>query len=347
MGEHLTTTPDSRDRAASGWPGLRYGELEKLLVAQTGGDQRSVLARFRNLRQMPFPDAIKTGTGNKVEYDLPRVLALSTVFELGAMTIPQSQAVAIVRDTWPELVRGLVAAAVELGHLDRPRGMPRDATAIVTILPDGFAPAGAPAATASWKSVDGKEGHESVISLRVDCRASLARIVEHVPGSSDGRALALALADLDRTFGWSPGDVPHRGATRDLFAGASFLDRGPYLERAAALLRVAVVQTGEKTPLAALRGRSMRSAQNLLDYLGKPSPVDVWKGEIGTEEGRPRLKHLLAAVAEDVGLEPVEKWPATITGTAISPAAQAAALIQRATAIEKLKQHEEAMTTGG
>lgn len=327
---------------------MRYGDLEQMLVEQTGGDQRSVLGRFRNLRQMPFPDAIRTGTGNKVEYDLPRVIALCVAFELGAMMIPQSQAVAIVRDTWPEIIRGFIAAAVELGLMARPGGMPADATALVKILPDGFAPSGGPAATASGRSEWDGGDQGTGASVHIDCEASLSSIRDHVEeGSRDSKDTTRAFADLDRTFGWSKGVVPHRASARDLFDGTSFLDRGPYLERATAFLRIAVPLPGEKTPLVQRRRRSRRSAQNLLDYLGRPSPIDAWKGEIGTEDGRPRLKHLLAAVGEAVGLDPVEQWPATILGTTTpSPAEEASALIERVIALEKSKRSDEVMAAG-
>ncbi len=328
--------PGRQSATASAWPSMRYGELEQLLVELTGGDKRSVLGRFRNLRQLPFPDAIKIGTGNHVEYDLPRVLAFCAVYEINALLIPQSHAVALVRDSWPELVRGFIAGAVDLGIAERPREMPDDISALVSILPDGFAPEDQAANTAaSLALTTAPDG--TVAELRVDCAALMtlvARRLKRAAGSSDS---VLAFRDLDQSFGWSLGSVPHRASVADMFSGTSFLDRGPYLERAAAFLRIAATlpTTDDKRPA---RGRSVRAAQNLLDYLARPVPIDEWKGEIGTEDGRPRLKHFLAAVGMAAGLTPPIPWPETILATAGgSPSMAATEFIERAATIERAK----------
>lgn len=329
--------PPANVVAATNWPRMRYGDLERLLVEQTGGEQRSVVARFRNMRQMPFPDAIRTGTGNRVEYDLPRVLALSTAFELGALLVPQSHAVAIVRDAWPELVRGFLAAAVALGVMQRPNNMPMGMSAHVAVLSDGFAAAEDPVATAANLGTDKGGTTDAGSHLRIDCSKMLSLIMFHLEDSA-GRPdeAGLALADLDRTFGWSKGTVPHRGSAKDLFEGTSFLDRGPYLERAAAFLRIAVERPDEEASKVQRRGRSRQAAQNLLDYFANPSPIDHWKGEIGTEDRQPRLKHLLAAVGDAAQLETLEKWPDTFLATGGStPAAEAEILIQRAAELER------------
>ncbi len=321
---------------ASAWPSMRYGDLEGLLVELSGGDKRGVLGRFRNLRQMPYPDAIKAGTGNHLVYDLPRVLAFCAAYEINALLVPQSHAVALVRDAWPELVRGFVAAAAALEVAASPEKMPKRISAIVSILPDGFAPEGQPAATASNLLLsDAADGVTA--QLRVDCAALVTVIAPWLARSGGASGSAGAFGDLDRSFGWSGGSVPHRATVVNMFAGSSFLDRGPYLERASAFLHIAATLPAKGNDRPARR-RSVKAAQNLLDYLGRPSPIDEWKGEIGTEEGRPRLKHLLAAVGGAVGLKPPVRWPETILATTGgSPSEKAAALIGKAAAIEKAK----------
>lgn len=328
-----TATGDAND--ASTWPSMRYGDLEHLLVELTGGDRRSVVGRFRNLRQMPYPDAIKTGTGNHVEYDLPRVLAFCAAFAINALLIPQSHAVRMVRDIWPELVRGFIAGAVELGAAKRPRYMPPAMSAVVSIIPDGFAPEGHTAATAA--NLPSSHGGSIVAHLRVDCGMLMAVVAPHLARAAGANGSADAFDDLDRSFGWSSGSVPLRASAADMFAGASFLDRGPYLERADAFLRIVSTLPTKDDPRPARR-HSIQSAQNLLDYLGRPSPIDEWKGEIGTEDGRPRLKHFLASVGTTAGLIPPVTWPETILATTGGSASEKAAmLIHRAFAIEKAK----------
>lgn len=338
----LAISPPDAGPAASSWPRMRFGALEDMLVELTGGEQQSVVGRFRKLRLMPFPDAISNGPGNRIEYDLARVLALCTAFELNALLIPQSHAVSIVRSTWPELVRGSIAAAVRLDILDRPEGMPPDMSSIVAIEIDGFARAGDPEATASNLTVRiaGAAQTGRTVAVRFDCAplvASLAGPPDKKTGYAD--EVHAAFRDLERTFGWSVGPIPHRALVSELLAGTSFLDRGPYLERAAAFLRIATSLMAAREAEKPVRARSHRAAQSLLDYLGRPSPIDQWKGEIGTEGGRPRLKHYLAAVGEMAGLKPKDRWPETILATtSAAPGEKAAALVDRILAAERDRQ---------
>lgn len=326
---------------ASMWPRMRYGDLEDVLVELTGGDHRSVVGRFKKLRLMPFPDAIRLGTGNRVEYDLPRVMALCTAFELNALLVPQSNAVGIVQSVWPEIVRGILAGAVERGILPRPASMPAGLSAVVAILPDGFASGSQAQATAanlpSQTRHDGEPG--MVAELRLDCGRLVELVAPRLESSSgDAAGASAAFGDLDLSFGWGAGQVPHRASVRDLFSGSSFLDRGPYLERAAAFLKIAgkLPEVDDGSPQSSTRAR--KAAQNLLDYLGRPSPIDAWKGEIGTRDGRPRLKHYLAAVGDRAGLAPPMQLPATILGTTgASPSARATALVRKALRIEAEK----------
>lgn len=321
---------------ASSWPDLRYGNLEDLLVELSGGDKRSVAGRFRNLRQMPFPDAIRTGTGNRVEYDLPRVLALSAVFEVNALLVPQAHAVAVVQGVWPELVRGFIAAAVGMGILQKPGSMPSGLSATVSILPDGFSSAVPPTMTAS--NIAGGPARieaQEAADLRVDCAGLMARLAPAIERSSGRPGAARAFGDLDRTFGWSVGSVPHRAAAAELVAGSSFLDRGPYLERADAFLRICEALPDRDDDDVPVRRRDRQAAQNLLDYLCRPSPIDAWKAEIGTDEGRPRLKHLLTAVGVAAGLKPIVLFPSTLHSTAgADPERQAQVMVKEALRLE-------------
>lgn len=342
--EDNAAQPDRGADAASAWPSMRYGDLEELLVELTGGDKRSVLGRFRNLRQLPFPDAIKIGTGNHVEYDLPRVLAFCAAYEINALLVPQSHAVTLVRDTWPELVRGLIAGAVELGIAERPKEMPKDISPVVSLLPDGFGPQDGSANTAANLPLTGEQPG-AVAELRIDCAALMAIVAPQLNRAADADGSVRAFRDLDRSFGWSRGSVPRRASVADMFAGSSFLDRGPYLERAAAFLRIAATLP-TKPDERPTRRRSVQAAQNLLDYLARPVPIDEWKGEIGTEEGRPRLKHFLAAVGSAVSLQPPIRWPETIlASTGGSPSGKAAALIDKAAAIEEAMKDKRMATT--
>jgi hypothetical protein len=324
-------------RVATSWPRMRYGELEDLLVEMTGGERTSVLARFRNLRQMPFPDAIRIGTGNRVEYDLPRILALCAAFELSALFIPQSSAVAIVRAVWPELVRGFVAAAVEAGLATRPKDMPSNLSSTVAVLIDGFAPAGTPGATASNLVLEpqGDVANAQVAGVRIECGILIALLARRLGQAVDyAEGARTAFHDLDRAFGWTPGSIPHRAAATDMDSGTSFLDIGPYIGRADAFLRIAATLKAPGDDGPADRARSRQAAQQLLDYFGNPSPIDVWKAELGTIEGAPRLKHLLAAVGKDVGLSHVP-YPDTILSSGRGSAAkQARALVEKASRLE-------------
>lgn len=334
----LEIFPPKAGPAASAWPRMRFGALEDMLVELTGGEQQSVVGRFRKLRLMPFPDAIRNGLGNRIEYDLARVLALCAAFELNALLIPQSHAVSIVRSIWPELVRGFITAAVGLDIMDRPARMPADLSSIVAIEIDGFAPAGDPEATASNLSVRVTKSATTgrTVAVRFDCAPLVASLAARMDKNAGDAAEALAaFTDLERSFGWSEGPIPHRASVSELLAGTSFLDRGPYLERAAAFLRIAATLIVTREAEKPVRARSHRAAQLLLDYLGRPSPIDQWKGEIGTEEGRPRLKHYLAAVGEMAGLKPTDRWPDTILATtSAAPDEKALALVNRILAFE-------------
>ncbi|HEX4694445.1 hypothetical protein [Sphingomonas sp.] len=314
------------------WPDLRYGDLENLLVELSGGDKRSVLGRFRNLRQMPFPDAIRTGMGNRVGYNLPRVLALCSVFELNALFIPQSHAVAIVQDIWPELVRGFISAAVELGLAVRPEQMPHGLSATVSIIPDGFASAGQPSATASLLTMEAiVEPDEEATAIRLDCAGLMALMAPTITAASrDPDEAAHAFAELNRNFGWSQRAIPQRASVAELLGGSNFLDQGPYLGRADAFLRLAASLIKARDDEAQPRRRSRTAAQRLLDYLGRPAPIDEWKGEIGTEEGRPRVKHQLAAIGELAGLNVTTKWPDVILTASASPLEDASQTIASA-----------------
>lgn len=93
--------------------------------------------------------------------------------------------------------------------------------------------------------------------------------------------------------------------------GRNFLDRGPYLNRAEALLGAPSTSFDENHPA------TRRRMQAIFDYLEDPVPIDAWKAEIGTEARAPRLKHLVHAYAVGNGLVPKKRLPDTLLNAAL------------------------------
>ena len=88
----------------------------------------------------------------------------------------------------------------------------------------------------------------------------------------------------------------------------SFLDDGPYFERALAFLEGCERRT--LTPTSRWRlGR-------LAAYLDRPAPIDAWKREVGDDERKPRLHHLLAFRAQEMGIATEKVHPETIKACA-------------------------------
>lgn len=316
----------------SKWPTLRYGALERLLMALVGADAHTVTARFRKLRLRPFPDAIRSGTGNKVQYDLPRTAAIALVFVINGLRVPQGQAVDLVSANWPECVRGLLAAAAEAGLISRPAGMPAEAGPVLIIVPGGLdngEEARGNAAARSYALHVKREGLSPAdwgAAMVVDCRIIIDAIIAEGDLADDKANMVQAFEDLDRTFGWRYGPTPLRIPVASMGAGASFLDEGPYFGRVRALFEL--VQSADPE----IRSKwATAHAERLLCYLEHPAPIDAWKPEVGTDASRPRLRHIIDAWASLFGLTTPVTYPETLRGAVgEDPKMQAMMLVELA-----------------
>lgn len=273
-----------------------YGTLSRMLAGLMASDEDAITSRFRKLRLRSFPDDFGDGTGNRVAYDLPRVLAFASVFGLNGLFIPQGHAVELVSRSWPELCRAAIAAAIGAGLVPAPRAMPSDAGQVAKILPLAFRDEPVVAATNRPGKID-----LASPSISIDQSRVVSRLVEVAEAAGCSRQLGGAFAELERLFGWSPPVEIAR-----LERTGSFLSEGPYVARAQALLEAPKEDFDEARP-----DRRMR-LQWLLDYLERPAPVDAWIAEGGTAENEARLKHLIHFWARDMGLKPRKEWLSTV-----------------------------------
>lgn len=265
---------------------LTYGALERTIADLNATDEEAIRIRFRKLRLRPFPSDIRTGTGIRVRYDLARSIALATVFELNSLWMPQGSAVAVVERTWPEICRAAICAASELGLMPRPAAAPSCAGAIVTFMPDGFA---------SGRSAEVVAARASGASRTAGAGLHLNMIgqVSALAGAVDAVDPGAAFVDLESRFGWTAGDdaVTRKGPI------GSFLEEGPYFDRAAALLE------WDGTAYAIAGAQPRMRMQVLVDYLADPVPADMWKANLTSRSGAPRLGDLLMAFAKLQGFE--------------------------------------------
>ncbi|WP_093007160.1 hypothetical protein [Sphingomonas palmae] len=264
----------------------------------------NIRSRFRKLRLKPFPDEIRSGTGKRVAYDLPRVLALSAVFELNRLYIPQAHAIEMVENCWPEWCRAFIAAAGSYGLLPPGMETPHDSSPVLTVLADAFrGPSGGPELLSVPVPRDRDEARPALPAVHVETRRIVAALAGMVASS---RQLSEAFIDLERAFGWTPPATPHRASVAQMSRGRGFLDEGPYFDRAEAMLNAPPKSFDRaKLPIAHAR------LQALMAYLERPAPIDQWKAELGDDEGRPRLRHLLSFWADAKGLEVTERYPHT------------------------------------
>lgn len=308
---------------------IGYGELENRLADLGGTDGDAIRTRFRKLRLKPFLDDIQTGTGKRVRYDLPRSLAIMATFELNGLLFPQGQSVWMVERAWPEFCRAAIAGAVEAGILPRPRAMPASAGPLVTLFPDAFASGAQAEVLAARIGPDDMEAAGAPLVV-VDARRFVAALAPDAENPPAG--LSAALGRLELAFGWTAPALPG-GVTRlSEFdrGGGTFLERGPFFERATALLSAPAKAFGEASPHTRAR------LQALLDYVLDPAPVDQWKGFVGDERptGGPglRLRQLLSEFGSVRGLEPSKTWPGTVmTALEGDLAATAMDFVRRAT----------------
>lgn len=294
----MTSGEGARD-----WPGLTYGATERMLAELNDTSLEGIRSRFRKLRLRPFPDDIRTGTGNRIVYDLRRLLALCAVFELNRLFVPQGHCVDLVESHWVELCRASLVAAHRLGVASAPASAPDGVASMLRLAANAFGADG-PAPDAALSTP------EPVYSQVADAPALLidaARMVAALTSAARNHpGVAAAFGDLDASFGWKRPLVPHRATAVTMSNRRGFLEDGPYFERASMLFRSSIP-----------RSRFERDRlQGLYEYLERPAPIDAWKGELGSDEERPRLKHLVSFQARELGLIVNDQYPETMAAAA-------------------------------
>jgi hypothetical protein len=294
---------------------MQYGELENLLVSVVGGHREKVISRFRKLRPKFASDMLLSRPGARVTYDLPRVLSICAVYLINSITVPQAQAVDLVVANFPEIARGCLLAWDGLqsgGAGDRDQY-------IVYVCVDAFGdawerePSGA-----TWAWV-GPTAPENGAQIALDCLQIVSHLLEHQEKAHGVDRLADGFGELARSYGWCDrleGDsevVPVR-------RGSTFFSTGPYFERARAILAQA--------PQQSLSSQRRAMLQSHLKYIERPPPIDAWKKYIGTEEGAPRLCHLIAVWAADLGLQSSMAGPEVLKAASYPSDLRARALIE-------------------
>lgn len=285
---------------------MPYGELEKMLSRLLEATPEAVRSRFRKLRSRAFPDGLQTGsTGVRVRYDLPHLLAVTAVFELNNAYIAQGHAAAIVQGTWPEWCRALIAAAWELDIIQAPEDIPAGAGPIVVIACAAVA-AGEDLLVDS-AAVSGVDNSALALSpsLAIDVRRFARAIIGWAQEAGGNRfdALVEDLATFERAFGWAR-PIVNNGDFEAMPRGDSFLNEGPFFERALALLQAPRDHFEQQAhPAARMR------LQWLFAYLESPAPVDAYKNELGHAADQPRLKHYLHFYARSMSLASGVRYP--------------------------------------
>ena len=296
--------------------GLQYRELEELIVAILGGHREKVVTRFRKLRPKFAPDMLLSRPGIRVTYDLPRVLSIAAVYLVNSVTVPQAQAVDLVIANFPEIARGCLLAweAVRSGgEGDRKR-------CAVFLHVDAFDDAwdGSPSG-ATWASV-GPSDSDAGAQIVIDCHHIVSKVVAVHTARDDPDSLVLAFEELARTYGWADkrqDDAPVI-PTR---LGSAFFSTGPYFARARAILA-----QDPETSITVQR-RAMLQAHR--DYIEAPPPIDGWKRHIGTEQGAPRLCHLIGVWGMELGLRSTIVGPEVIKLASYPSDVRALELIER------------------
>jgi hypothetical protein len=319
------------DQSTVGY-GLKYGELEDLTVAILGGHREKVITRFRKLRPKFAPDMLLSSPGVRVIYDLPRVLSIAAVFLVNSISVPMAKAVDLVVANFPEIARGclLAWAAVRADDVaDR-------AQFSVNIHVYGFDDDWENGAySVTWASV-GPSPSATGAHIVVDCLHIVQNLLSCHDASGPGVSLVDGFEDLSRTYGWVnklEGDepvVPRR-------LGSNFFSTGPYFARAQAILAQVPDQPISEGRRALL--------QSHLNYIEWPPPIDAWKRSLGTEEGAPRLCHLVAVWGLGLGLQSSIAGTEVLRDASFPSNVRAAALIrggeQMLAELIELQPHED------
>lgn len=266
---------------------IKYGLLEHLLQDIVGGRQSAIVSRFRKLRPKLAADGLLTETGNHVAYDLKRILAISAIFQLNALAIPQGHAVDIIVNNWVEVAQACLGAQAVATH-DYSGSLPPAATLSIYIDALNGGPG-----VESWASFQ-STGLVGASYIAFDCHRIvqlLTRIGERLPDGS--RRLGAAFDEMRRDFApvakeTSDDDPVSRPVERSLFSD------GPYFDRARSLL--SAEPSTDRHSLTTCR------LQTYLNYLENPAPIDSWKAHIGTKAGEPRLGHFVSAWGVEIGL---------------------------------------------
>ena len=266
---------------------IGYGLLEDLLQDIVGGRNGVIVSRFRKLRPKLAADGLLTETGNHVAYDLKRILAISAIFQLNALAIPQAHAVDIVVRNWAEIAQTFLQAQA---LATRQSSESLQSEGILHIYIDALTDS--PEVT-SWALLqpDDKTG---MSHLAIDCHrvvALLAQLCERQPAGS--QRLSAAFDELHQDFGPATGQESHYAVVPKPIERSLFSD-GPYFARARSLL--SAEPSADRHPLTTSR------LQTYLDYLENPAPVDRWKAHLGTKAEEPRLGHFLSAWGVEIGL---------------------------------------------
>jgi hypothetical protein len=288
---------------------MPYGELELLLAALVEAPLDLVRSRFRKLRIREFPTPLHPGTGNRVQYDLRHVLALTAAFELNNLGIPQGHATYMVEAGWPELCRALLAAArgAEIGG--QLANVPRTVGPIFAIGCGSISSKDQlkiDAAALSECDLDALALRPAII---VDTRRVVGALIDWAQSRGQPMVLALdkEIGRLQDDYGWCDcvvqGDeVP---APSNL-SKASFLEDGPYFARARELLNTT------DTTIIGLPSTRYR-LQWLYDYLESPVPVDAPKKYLGLSREQARLHQFINRHAVNLGLLTKERYPLSWT----------------------------------
>lgn len=305
---------------------LKYGAVEALLVELTGGTGNAIVTRFRKLRPKFAADGLLSETGNNVSYDLTRILAICATYELNSLAIPQGSAVGIVVANWPEVARACLTA----WHAASNQGLAGNEkrSSVVRIHIDALNES---PEDGSWASLEPDAVPDSP-HVALDCRPVVDAVIAAAERSGQSARLAQAFVEVESTFGWEALDEgdPERLPRRK---ESDFFGTGPYFDRARILL---AVEPGKQ-----LHRRRAAHLQAVLDYLEMPAPIDSWKRFIGTDPGRPRLVHMLAAWGVSLELKSTTIGQVETLHTVSFDRAAALDLISRGAALDLIDRGEE------
>ena len=284
---------------------IAYGDFERLIAGLIGATPASVRTRFRKLRLQPFPDDIQSGTGVRVEYNLRRVLAIATVFQLNNLYVAQGYAASIVKSAWPEICRAFICAANDCGIISKVEDISSSAGPILEIGCGSIRATAAPHIdVAAVRDI-------SVVrlairpSIALDLNQLLQALIvwAETQGGDALTKLVVEIHALKEDFGWRYVSMSSANPPA-IQTGSSFLEVGPYFDRALMFL-----EADEGSFDAKIDPPGLQRLQSLYDYLESPAPVDAPKAKIGLPEASTDLGSYLQYYARKMGLNTREEAP--------------------------------------